>query len=270
MRIVILTVGHVYANYIVKELIKEFEKDVKLIVESKVLLHNKPLAPSLKRYLKVSGLYYVFAQSIKLGLYKWLSRAFSFLYKKKVNNKFLLYETLARKYGIKITEVFNINDDKSLRIIKKENPDLLVSVFFNQILFPKIINIAKKGVLNVHPAYLPDYKGVSPVFWALSNEEKEIGATVHFINEGIDTGRIIKRKKVKVNNSDTEDSLYWRSMKEGSPLLISAIKEISKGRVKTLPNRGGRYFSLPTKEAVRRFKKNGRGFLRLSEYIFTQ
>lgn len=267
MKIVIFTVNHIYANQIVKELIKEFDREIILIVESGVLLHNKPLLAALRKYLITSGVYYMIVQALKLEVYKILSVVFTLIFPERISNKFYSFKKLANKHSIRTVKIFNVNDEESREILSKAKPDLFVSVFFNQILKSETISIPPLSVLNIHPAYLPDYKGVSPVFWALVNGEKKSGVSVHFIDRGIDTGGIIKREQIKIDKSDTEDSLYWKAVLIGAPLLVSAISEIrEKKNVEVISNKGGRYFSLPTKEAVKKFRKH-RNFFNIKDYI---
>lgn len=267
MKIVIFTVDHIYANRIVKELIKEFGREISLVVESGVLLHNRSLPAALKKYLQTSGFYYVLVQAVKLELYKSLSKICTAIFPDRIDSKFYSFRKLAKRNSIKVVKIFNVNNEESRKILSKEKPDIFVSVFFNQILKSEIISISRLAVLNIHPAYLPDYKGVSPVFWALVNGEKKSGVSVHFIDRGIDTGGIIKKEQIKIDGNDTEDSLYWKAVLTGAPLLVSAINEIKeKKNVEVTDNKGGRYFSLPTKEAVEKFRKN-RSFFNIKNYI---
>lgn len=267
MKIAVLTVYQIYANKVVKELLYKFGNDIVLIAESGVLLQNKSLLKSLVRYARISGVYYILVQALKLEIFKVMSFFYS-LFGKDRDNKFYSYRVEAKKNKIGIYKVEDANSVEFKKEIKNNKIDVLVSVFFNQILKPDIIKIPKKGVINIHPAYLPDYKGVGPVFWALANGEKTSGVSVHYLNEGIDTGGIIKRSKIRIEKKDTEDSLYWKAVLVGSPLLISSIEEIMQGSAKTVPNKGGRYFSLPSKEAIKKFKKMGRRFFKIIEYIF--
>ena len=106
-----------------------------------------------------------------------------------------------------------------------------------------------------------------PIFWCLLNEEKHVGVTVHYIDEGIDSGPIIYRRKIKVTRLDTEDTLYWKCVREGENLLEAAILDISKKRVKTLTNLGGKYYSFPTSKAVNRFRAKGKSFVNFKDYL---
>ena len=176
---------------------------------------------------------------------------------------FFSYKTMANQYSIPIYKTKNINSANSLNLIKDLNPDLLVSIFFNQILSKKLLDIPQ-DCINIHPAYLPSYKGVSPVFWALANDEPCAGVTVHYIDEGIDTGEIIYQEEIPISPNDTEHSLYFKCCEVGTPLLLKALMDVESGSVKPInKDTEGSYFSLPTKQAVRQFRKNGRKFFRL-------
>lgn len=268
MRIIILTVNHAYSNLVVKEMIKKHKDKIVLIVESGVFLPHKSNFKSIKKYYQVSGPYYVIFQIIRILIFKAVSRIYTPLFSKKSNNKFYSYRALAQKYHIPDKKIFDVNSPKSIALFKEKKPDLIVSVLFNQILGSEIINIAKNGAINLHPAYLPNYKGVSPVFWVLANGEKETGVSVHFVDTGIDTGRIITRKKIKIKESDSEDTLYWRCVKAGAPILLSAISSISRGNIRYTLNKNGSYFSLPSRQAVKRFRQNHRAIFKLKELLF--
>lgn len=263
-----MTVDHIYSNRVIKALIDEFGNKIILIVESGKLLNNKSYISSLFRYWKTSGSYYVFAQAIKLEIYKLLSKFYSLIFSNDTKKKFYSYKTLANKHKIPRRKIANINDEATIKFFKRKKPDLFVSVFFNQLIKPENISIPIRGVINIHPAYLPDYKGVSPVFWALVNGEKFSGVTIHYVDNSFDTGKIIAREKVVIDKKDSEDSLYWKSALAGVPLLISTIQELKKGKIRTFPNIGGRYFSLPTKQAIGEFKRKKRSFFNLKEYLF--
>lgn len=265
MKIVILTVDQIYANLIVKELVLKYKKSIKLIIESGQSQLNFSLYRFAKKYILISGWHYFFIQTLKLEIYRILSKIYPIFFQEKVRGKFFSHKSLARREKIKIITTDSINDRHILNILRKLNPDLMVSVYFNQILGGDFIKIPKNGVINIHPAYLPNYRGVSPVFWALSNNEKEVGVAVHYIDRSVDTGRIIKRKKIKISSTDTEDSVYWKLSKVGIPLLISAIDNIKSSS--SVANKGGSYYTIPDKNAVKSYMRK-RKFFYLKDYIF--
>ena len=174
---------------------------------------------------------------------------------------------MAKQKNIDFKKYRDVNSKEVITEIKKIKPDLIISALFSQILKKEIISIPRFGVINIHPAFLPDYKGVSPIFWSLLNREKNVGVTVHYIDEGIDTGKIIYREKIKIDPSDTEDSLFYKCIKRGSVLLVSAVTDIKKGRVKTISNPKGKYHSFPTPVAVKDFLKTGRRLVNFWQYL---
>jgi methionyl-tRNA formyltransferase len=266
--IIVLTLDHLYANKVIKDLIESYPNNISLIVDSDVIVPKKSNLAGFLKYLKISGAYYVFAQSVKLLTCKLLSKTYPLIFPTRTKGKFYPFKKMAKKRGIKVVKIKEINDPMVQKILIANKPDLFVSVFFNQLLKPDTINIAKFGAINIHPAYLPDYKGMSPVFWALANGEKQTGVSIHQIDGKIDTGKIIARLKIKIENGENEDSLYWKCVKAGSPLLVSAIDSIFNKTVKYSQNSGGRYFSFPTRQAVANLKKHGSGFFEVFHYLF--
>lgn len=268
MNIVVFTRYHISSNLILKELIKKYGKKIVLIVDSDVLIPKRNYLQGLIFYLRKSGFYYVCVQVIRQILFFLLS----FYHTEVIKNRksgFYSFIRTCDLYKIPVEKVSDINNPVFVDRLKKIKPDLVVSIMFNQIIGKKVLDIPKYGVINFHPAPLPYYKGVSPIFWALVNGEKEHGTTVHYIDEGIDTGGIIATRKIDVNLEDTENSLYLRACEESTPMITGVIsKIIREGRI--LPSskkRGGSYYSFPNKDSVAKFVKNGRRFFSFKEYF---
>lgn len=110
--------------------------------------------------------------------------------------------------GIEVQNVPNHNDPSCKEILEKFKPDLTV-LGGTRIIKDYILSIAKLGTINTHPGLLPWLRGSSSVGWALYKNIKQ-GATVHYINPGIDTGAIILREELPVYHSDTYESLNYR------------------------------------------------------------
>lgn len=155
----------------------------------------------------------------------------------------------------------SVNHKSSLDIIESYNPDLLISIAGNQIFKSKLINLAPKGCINLHTALLPKYRGLMPSFWVLKNNEKKTGVSVFFVDEGIDSGPIIVQREVVIGNRSQEE-LIRDTKKIGMDAILEAIDIIDKGDVKTKPNPDDEmtYYTFPTKDDVKVFKKNGKKF----------
>ena len=141
----------------------------------------------------------------------------------------------AKKNKITVYCPEKINDLRFLDQIRGLKIDLIVSVSYRQILKKEILGIPHWGAINLHPSYLPKYRGKNPLNWVLINGEKETGLTVHYINEGIDTGGILARKKIKISQNDTADSLQKKFVQAAPDLIERAIGLIRRGEARPVP-----------------------------------
>ena len=123
-----------------------------------------------------------------------------------------------------------INSNEFIDISKSYNLDLFVSMSFNQIFKTPILNVPKLGVINCHAGKLPFYRGRNILNWALINDEKEFGITVHYVDEGIDTGDIINQYCYAISDKDDYKSLLEISYLECAKILYDSIKEIQEGK----------------------------------------
>lgn len=130
----------------------------------------------------------------------------------------------AEKLNIPFILAENVNQNSFIKKVKNFNADLFLSMSFNQILKAPILSVPHKGFINCHAGRLPFYRGRNPLNWALINDEKEFGITVHFIDEGIDTGDIIVQDIEYISDNDDYASLLSRAI-EGCALSVKkAIK----------------------------------------------
>lgn len=179
----------------------------------------------------------------------------------KFDSSFKIERVLA-KHGIKKIEIEgNINSESNLICLKNYKPDLIISIAGNQIFKKPLIELAPKGCLNLHTALLPKYRGLMPSFWVLKNNEKFTGVSVFFVDEGIDSGPILVQKKIDINTL-TQEELIRLTKKLGMEAIIESIKKIQKGKFELIPNpdENSTYYSFPTREDVKVFKKLGKKF----------
>ncbi len=95
-----------------------------------------------------------------------------------------------------------------------------------KILSKKIIKKYKNKIINIHPSLLPKYKGLNTHKRAIKNKDNFSGCTVHYVNEKLDSGKVIMQKKVKILKSDTPEILSKRILKVENKLYPKAIKKI--------------------------------------------
>lgn len=117
-----------------------------------------------------------------------------------------------------------------INYIKDLDPDLIVVCGYKYIIPSQIFNIPRLRTINIHPSYLPKYRGQHVINWAIINGESETGVTVHFVDEGIDTGDIIVQKKIPILLDDTASTLSDKIYCEASELLKYVLDNISSGK----------------------------------------
>ena len=214
--------------------------------------------------------------------------------KQSISQKQKLFRSVARRLGLvdalKLSFIRAIDGVKQHYRIAKENQELLkdYSGFCQQVIFSNstnhletehalkesktdllvlghsgivrknILRIPKIGVLNGHPGILPFYRGIDCPHWALLNgDNNKIGATVHWVDKGIDTGRIIITKKYRINKITTisilEEELYTLC----SEMIANVVVQITSGKIPEgtpqHPEEGQQYFKMPYK-SVRKLK----------------
>ncbi len=113
-----------------------------------------------------------------------------------------------------------------LRILEEAKPDLICLAGYMRILSPEFVARFRGRILNIHPALLPKFRGLHAQRQALEAGETESGCTVHFVDEGTDTGAVILQRKVPVLAGDTEESLSERILVEEHRAYPEAIVRI--------------------------------------------
>ena len=114
-------------------------------------------------------------------------------------------------------------EDRLFKLLRRNNVDLICLAGFMKILSGKFIKKLNKTILNIHPSLLPKYKGLNTHKRAIQNKDKYSGATVHIVNDKLDSGKIILQKKVKILKSDTRKSLEKKVLKIEHKIYAKAI-----------------------------------------------
>jgi methionyl-tRNA formyltransferase len=143
-------------------------------------------------------------------------------------------ESAVKKYAVEkelnILQPTNLKDEGFLADLKALNADLFVVVAF-RMLPQSVWTMPEKGTINLHASLLPNYRGAAPINWAIINGEKETGVTTFFIEQEIDTGKIIEQAKVSIGENETVGELYGRLMSLGAEVMHSTVQKIAKGGI---------------------------------------
>jgi len=116
--------------------------------------------------------------------------------------------------------------------LKRREIDLVCLAGYMKIVGQPILNAFKNKIINIHPALLPSFPGLDAQKQAIEYGVRYSGCTVHFVDEGVDSGPIILQQVVPVEQNDTEESLAEKILKEEHKLYSKAIDLISKGKVR--------------------------------------
>ena len=121
------------------------------------------------------------------------------------------------------------NNQEFIDEMKKLNPDVICVVAYGKILPKEILDIPKKGCINVHGSLLPKYRGAAPIQWAVLNGDKKTGITTMYMDIGMDTGDMILKEEVEIGENETTGELWDRLSKIGGNLLVETLKQIENG-----------------------------------------
>lgn len=128
-----------------------------------------------------------------------------------------------------VREVPHINHPDVVRLAKELQPDL-ICVFGTSLIRGELLQQGRLGIINLHGGLSPEYRGADCTFWALYNGEPEkVGCTLHYIDAGIDTGRLIAHVSPTVKPGDTELVLFWRAVQDSARVYAEAIDRLAHG-----------------------------------------
>ena len=167
---------------------------------------------------------------------------------------------VCRRHGVPCLPVADVNAPEFLAELGRLDPDLLISVSCPQIFKAPLIALPPLGILNIHGAILPQYRGVLPSFWMLANGEKTAGVSIYYVNERIDAGELCGQRIYDIPAGDTLDDFLRNSKAIAADLLLEVLGRIESGQVtrRALNLADGSYYSWPDAAAVRRFRAAGR------------
>lgn len=162
-------------------------------------------------------------------------KSITYLYR-KIKGKTASLKLECENSGVKYNYICKGRDAEVTNWVEKLKPDLIVIYSMSQLIKKELIDIPVLGVINMHPSSLPDYRGANPDFWQYYNMEMNPGVTVHYVNEGEDTGDIIYQERVHVSlGTKSPERLDKLISETGVPLMFQAIQAIKDGRAPRIP-----------------------------------
>ena len=145
--------------------------------------------------------------------------------------QFTPVKEVALRENIPVYQPKKVRDPEVIQKIRELAPDVLVVVAFGQIIPQEILDIAPYGCINVHGSLLPKYRGAAPIQWAVIDGEKESGVTTMQMDAGLDTGDMLLKTVVPLDEKETGGSLFDKLSKAGADLLLETLDALENGTV---------------------------------------
>lgn len=135
----------------------------------------------------------------------------------------------ALAHGIPVFQPVRVREPECIEELKRYEADVMVVIAFGQILPKEILEMPKYGCVNVHASLLPKYRGAAPIQWAVIDGEKVSGVTTMQMDEGLDTGDMILKTEVVLDEKETGGSLHDKLSAAGAKLCVETLKAIEDG-----------------------------------------
>lgn len=140
----------------------------------------------------------------------------------------------AKELGLYVMQPEKLKNENFLAELKALNADLFVVVAFRML--PEVVwNMPPMGTINLHASLLPQYRGAAPIQRAIMNGETETGVTTFFLQQEIDTGKIIFKEKIPIRENETGGELYHALMQLGASVLLKTVNAIAAGNYPQIP-----------------------------------
>ena len=149
--------------------------------------------------------------------------------------QFTPVKEVALKYDLPVLQPKKIRDPEVVAQLAEIPADICVVVAFGQIIPKSILEMKKYGCINVHASLLPAYRGAAPIQWAVVDGLKETGVTIMQMDEGLDTGDMLTKVIVPLEEKETGGSLFDKLSVAGAKLCVETMELIEKGEVTPKP-----------------------------------
>lgn len=144
-----------------------------------------------------------------------------------------LLQTPVKEYalaqGLTVYQPQKVKTPEFVELLHELQPELIVVAAFGQFLSKKILELPKYGCINVHASLLPKYRGAAPIQYAIIKGEKESGVTIMQMDIGMDTGAMLDKVVVPIEENTTMGELHYALREQGAALLLQVIDKIAAG-----------------------------------------
>ena len=136
---------------------------------------------------------------------------------------------LAEKHGVKVIEAANVNRPEILEQLREIAPDYILVIGWSQILKEDLFAAAKEDLIGYHPAVIPENRGRAVIPWTILQRKRTAGATLFWLDQGMDTGDILVQESFSIEPDETAYTLYYKQLDLLARMLHDALCHIEAG-----------------------------------------
>jgi folate-dependent phosphoribosylglycinamide formyltransferase PurN len=244
----IVLVGHENSgsSYLLRTILDSFPDVTFTLVVTTGLYYRRTFTSSLWKLVRESSLLFCAMRFAELVRYRTAGRTM---------------QRECKRRSVAVLTTADINSPSTIAELKGLNPDLLVSLYTMHIYRAEVLSVGRFGAIGSHPSILPNYRGLEVFFWAMANNEDTTGVSVFTLKPKIDAGEVIRQETMAIRPKQTMHEVYQMITESAGRLLVAAIRDIEEGTATyRTPQGEGSYYPMPTREAVRRFRRLGKRF----------
>ena len=158
----------------------------------------------------------------------------------------------ALEYKIPVYQPVKVRDQAFIEVLRELEADAFVVIAFGQILPKAVLELPRYGCVNIHASLLPKYRGAAPIQWCVIDGEKETGITTMMMDVGLDTGDMLEKVVIPIDEKETGGSLHDKLSLAGGSLILSTLRKLEEGTAVRTPQteEGTCYAKMLTKSLV--------------------
>ncbi|MFQ7876788.1 methionyl-tRNA formyltransferase [Enterocloster sp.] len=141
----------------------------------------------------------------------------------------------AMEYGIPVYQPAKVREASFVEVLKGLEADAYVVIAFGQLLPKAVLELPKYGCINIHASLLPKYRGAAPIQWCVIDGERETGITTMMMDVGLDTGDMLEKAVIPIEEKETGGSLHDKLSMAGGDLILSTLKKLEEGTLVRTP-----------------------------------
>ncbi len=225
---------HFQAPLVMRELFERLlpmQYQFRVVMTPKLPSRKKSASSGVRGIIKKTGIKYLLLMILLKLKYDLFGLYATIISKPRSQRRYMSPKQVCKLYGVQYERFHTVKSEDCRVFVRSFHPDYSVCLFFNQILPKVLIEVPQEACLNLHPSYLPEYKGMSPIMWMLAEGAEQGGATVHHINEKIDEGNIICQERFNIDKNDSFFTTYTKAGMLGADILCNLLQ-----KCKELPN----------------------------------